>query len=95
MKSSTGNAAPFELAVSRPVSWPLAPAELPLEIDGSVRADCALAPNSPRRKGAAIGSCNPRSRRLDFALTPVAALQIGLNRHGTGLGTALTLRRKK
>jgi len=52
---------------------------MPLEIDGSVRADCALARDSPLRKGAEVGSCNPRSRRLDFALTP--------SRHSEEAGT--------
>jgi hypothetical protein len=42
---------------------------MPLEIDGFVRADCALARDSPVRKCADVGSCNPRSRRLDFELT--------------------------
>jgi hypothetical protein len=48
---------------------------VPLEIGGSVRADCDLSPDSPRPKVAAIGSCNPRSRRPDFGLTLIAALR--------------------
>ena len=51
--------------------------EPPLEIDGSVRADCELARNSPLRKCAEVGSCNPRFRRLDFALTVIAAVRVG------------------
>ena len=58
---------------------------MPLEIDGSVRADCALPLNSPLRKRAEVGSCNPRSRRLDFTLPPIAALRVARNNRYTVL----------
>jgi hypothetical protein len=39
--------------------------------------------NSPRRKGAAVGSCNPRSRRLDFALSLSRLSESAGNNHYT------------
>jgi hypothetical protein len=62
---------------------------MPLEIEGAVRADCALPLNSPLRKCAEVGSCNPRSRRLDFALSPIAALRVARNKRYTVLKTAM------